>query len=267
MKALQELMAMDGRVALITGGAGHLGRAIAQALAELKATVVITDLDPAACEARAAEISEMGGGAADWLDADLLDERATRDLARRTLKRYGRLDVLVHNAAFVGTTPVPGWAEPLEKQTVEAWDAAMRVNLTAAFILVQETASALSASGHGSIILVSSIYGLSGPDMKLYAATPLQNPAAYGASKGGLLQLMHYFASLLAPKVRVNAFTPGGLRRDQPKIFRDRYEARTPLGRMAREEDLKGAAAFLASDLSNYVTGHNLVVDGGWTAW
>jgi NAD(P)-dependent dehydrogenase (short-subunit alcohol dehydrogenase family) len=122
-------------------------------------------------------------------------------------------------------------------------------------------------SGHGSIVLISSIYGLVGPDMSLYEGTSMANPAGYGASKGGLLQLMRYLATVLAPDVRVNAISPGGVWRQQPGQFHDRYRSRTPLGRMATEEDLKGAAAYLASDLSSYVTGHNLVVDGGWTTW
>ena len=119
----------------------------------------------------------------------------------------------------------------------------------------------------GAVILFASTYGMVGPDMRLYAGTPMANPAGYSASKGGLLQLMRYFATLLAPRIRVNAISPGGVWRNQPELFLERYVARTPLGRMAAEGDLKGAVAYLASDLSAYVTGHNLVVDGGWTAW
>jgi NAD(P)-dependent dehydrogenase (short-subunit alcohol dehydrogenase family) len=106
-----------------------------------------------------------------------------------------------------------------------------------------------------------------GPDFQLYEGTPLANPAAYGVSKAGLLQLVRYLATALAPGVRVNAISPGGVERGQPEVFQARYRERTPLGRLASEEDLKGAIAYLASDLSSYVTGHNLVVDGGWTAW
>ena len=156
---------------------------------------------------------------------------------------------------------------PFEQQTVAAWDSALRVNLTAAFVMAQEGRDALLASGHGSIILFASIYGLVGPDPALYAGTGLANPTAYGVSKGGLIQLTRYLATVMAPRVRVNAIAPGGVWRGQPRTFRERYEARTPLGRMAGEEDLKGAVAYLASDLSSYVTGHTLVVDGGWTAW
>jgi NAD(P)-dependent dehydrogenase (short-subunit alcohol dehydrogenase family) len=103
--------------------------------------------------------------------------------------------------------------------------------------------------------------------MSLYADTTMANPAGYGASKGGLLQLTRYLATVLAPEVRVNAISPGGIWRNQPDIFRERYENRTPLQRMGTEEDLKGVVMFLSSDLSAYVTGQNLVVDGGWTAW
>jgi len=143
----------------------------------------------------------------------------------------------------------------------------MRVNLTSAFVIVQEAKEALAASGRGSVILFASIYGMVGPDLRLYAGTSMGNPAGYGVSKGGLLQLMRYLATVLAPRVRVNAISPGGVWRQQPEAFHERYTSRTPLSRMAIEEDLKGAVAYLASDLSSYVTGHNLVVDGGWTAW
>jgi NAD(P)-dependent dehydrogenase (short-subunit alcohol dehydrogenase family) len=179
----------------------------------------------------------------------------------------GSLDILVHCAAYVGTTQTPGWAVPLDRQSVTAWDDAMRVNLTAAFVLVQEATDALKRSGHGSVIFFSSIYGMVGPDMRLYADTPMANPAGYAASKGGLIQLARHLATLLAPRVRCNVISPGGVWRNQPAIFVDRYQSRTPLTRMATEEDLKGAVAFLASDLAAYVTGQNLVVDGGWTAW
>ena len=119
----------------------------------------------------------------------------------------------------------------------------------------------------GSVILIASIYGLVGPDLRLYEDTLMNNPLGYGVSKGGLLQLMRYLATILAPDIRVNAISPGGVWRSQAEIFHKRYRERTPLKRMAIEEDLKGAFAYLASDLSAYVTGHNLVIDGGWTAW
>jgi NAD(P)-dependent dehydrogenase (short-subunit alcohol dehydrogenase family) len=250
MRSLTELTDLRGRRALVAGGAGHIGRACVETLSELGADVAVLD--------------RAGDGA---IVADLSDEKATRAAVRRARDELGGLDILVHCAALVGQDDRAGWSVPFAEQTVEAWDAALRVTLTSAFVLVQEGREALAASGRGSVVLFGSIYGNVGPDPALYAGTPLENPTAYGASKGGVLQLVRYLATTLAPRVRVNAISPGGVERGQPDDFRSRYTARTPLGRMATEEDVKGAVAYLASDLSSYVTGHNLVVDGGWTAW
>ncbi len=263
MKTIAELERLTGRYALLTGGAGHIGQAVAETLIELGARVAIIDLDKTGCEKCAAS---LGANALPFA-CDLANEQVTREAVRTIVQSFGGLDILIHCAAYVGTTQAPGWGVPFEQQTVVAWDNALRVNLTSAFVLVQEAREALIAGGHGSIILFSSIYGIVGPDIRLYTGMSMANPAGYNASKGGLLQLTRYLATVLAPRVRVNAISPGGVWRNQPEVFRERYEKRTPLQRMAVEEDLKGAVAFLASDLSAYVTGHNLVVDGGWTAW
>ena len=266
-RTLADLMRLSGRRALISGGVGHVGFAVGEALVELGATVAVLDVDPAKCQERAEALGRIRARSAVAVPCDLRDERATRGAIHRSVELLGGLEILVHCAAYVGTTAVPGWAVPFGEQTVEAWDAAMRVNLTSAFIMVQEAREALAASGAGSVILIASTYGLVGPDLRLYEGTTMGNPAGYAASKGGVLQLTRYLATVLAPRVRVNAVTPGGIWRHQPEAFHQRYVARTPLGRMATEEDLKGAIAYLASDLSAYVTGQNLVIDGGWTAW
>jgi NAD(P)-dependent dehydrogenase (short-subunit alcohol dehydrogenase family) len=267
MRTLKDLMDLNGRVAIVTGGAGNIGSAMAEALLELNARVIVHDVSEEACRSVVEGFQSRGFPQAESRIADLADEEQTRALVRSCAADYGRLDILIHSAAFVDTTRFPGWAEPITKQSVQAWDAALRVNVTAAFVMVQEAIPLLKASGHGSVIFIASIYGLVAPDMSLYEGTSMQKPAAYCASKGGLLQLMRYFATILAPRVRVNAITPGGVWRNQPEVFCERYKKKTPLDRMAVEEDYKGAAAYLASDLSAYVTGHNLVVDGGWTAW
>lgn len=251
MRTVRQLLDLTGRRALVTGGAGHIGRAVCDALRECGATVTALDRDAKSCD----------------LACDLSKEASTRAAVRKAAARMGGLDILVHCAAFVGDAKSSGWAVPFRKQTVAAWDKALRVNLTSAFTLVQEARPHLEKSGCGSVVLFSSIYGLVGPDFSLYKGTPMANPAGYGASKGGLIQLTRYLSTILAPKVRVNAISPGGVLRGQPASFRRRYQARTPLGRMAVEEDLKGAAAYLVSDASAYMTGQNLVVDGGWTAW
>jgi len=267
MRSIKNLMDISGRKALITGGAGHIGLAVGETLVELGATVAVLDRDAADCDQRVASLTALGPGKALAVPCNLEDEQAVRDAVKTCASTLGGLDILIHCAAHVGTTESKGWAVPFEEQTVEAWDAAMRVNLTSAFILVQESKESLDASGRGSVILIGSIYGLVGPDMKLYTDTGMVNPAGYSASKGGTLQLARYLATTLAPEIRVNAISPGGVWRGQDQKFHQRYKDKTPLGRMAIEEDLKGAVAYLSSDMSAYMTGHNLVVDGGWTAW
>ena len=267
MRTIQQLNDLRGRRALVTGGAGHVGGAAAEALVELGALVAIVDRDQASSARRARELSALRSGAALAIAGDLEEEEATRAAVREAERALGGLDILVHAAGYVGSTSLPGWSEPFARQTVGAWDRALRVNLTAGFILAQEAAPLLKRSGHGSIILIASIYGLVGPNPSLYNGTSITNPVAYGASKGGLRQLARYLATELAPDVRANLISPGGIARGQPPAFVERYEARTPLRRMASEEDIKGAIAYLASDLSAYVTGQELIEDGGFTAW
>lgn len=262
MKSFRELMTLAGRVALITGGAGPIGRAFGETLSELGASVILLDRDEGALKEAIRNIPRSSK-----LVVDLEDAAQVSSVPEAVQKSAGRLDVLINCAGLVGTTPLKGWCVPLPEQSLETWQRAMQVNLSSPFALIQSCLPLLEASGRGSIINVLSIYGLVGPDLRIYGDTQMGNPAAYAASKGGLLQLTRYLATVLAPKIRVNAITPGGVERGQPEAFRKNYEDRTPLKRMATEEDLKGAIGYLASDLSAYMTGQNMVVDGGWTAW
>jgi NAD(P)-dependent dehydrogenase (short-subunit alcohol dehydrogenase family) len=269
MKTLRDLMTLNDRTALVTGGCGHIGMAAAESLLELGAKVALLDVDSQRCASCASRLNEAWPGQASAYPCDLADETSTRGTVREVIRRFGGLDILIHAAAYVGTTAEPGWSVPFAEQTIAAWDKGMRINLTSAFVATQESREALSRRGRGSVVFVSSIYGLVGSDATTYEGTGMNadRVLAYSASKGGLLQLMRHLATLLAPAVRVNAISPGGIARSQPETFRNNYALRTPLKRMGTEEDMKGAVAYLASDLSAYVTGHNLVVDGGWTAW
>jgi NAD(P)-dependent dehydrogenase (short-subunit alcohol dehydrogenase family) len=267
VRTLAKLMRLDGRAALITGGSGHIGRAIGEALAELGASVAVLDVDAAAAAAVADGLARDYRVPAVAIGVDLADDDSVRAVPRNVIDLLGRLDILVNNAALVGTSALPGWAVPFREQNADTWRRALEINLTAPFVLTQACQDALASSGHGSVINIGSIYGMAGPVMSLYRGTSLGNPAAYAASKGGLLQLTRWLATVLAPAVRANSITVGGVWRNQPREFVENYVEHTPLGRMASEEDLKGAAAYLASDLSAYVTGHNLIVDGGWTVW
>jgi NAD(P)-dependent dehydrogenase (short-subunit alcohol dehydrogenase family) len=261
MRSVSELADLHGRRALVAGGAGHIGSVACETLAELGAAVAVVDIDGERAQAIAGRI----GGEA--IVCDLADEGATRAAVVDVADRLGGLDVLIHCAALVGSSELAGWSVPFDQQSVAAWRHALDVNLTSAFVLSQQAAPLLRSSGHGSIVLFGSIYGTVGPDLSLYTGTEMATPAGYAASKSGLVGFARYLATTLAPDVRVNAISPGGIERGQPDSFRAAYRARTPLGRMGTEEDLKGAIAFLAGDLSAYVTGHELIVDGGWTAW
>ncbi len=267
MRTLADLQRLDGRVALITGGGGHLGRAMGAALAELGAALMVVDRDAAAADAAADEIASLGSARPEAIGIDITEDGAPETLVRRAHDGFGRLDIIVNNAALTGASGLPGYAVPFAEQGLEAWRAALEVNLTAAFGIVHAARDALAEHGVGSVVNIASIYGLVGPNLNLYADTAMGNPAAYAATKGGLIQLTRYLATVLAPAVRVNAIAPGGVARGQDAAFVERYERLTPMRRMASEEDIKGAVAFLASDASAYVTGQVLAVDGGWTAW
>jgi NAD(P)-dependent dehydrogenase (short-subunit alcohol dehydrogenase family) len=265
-RRFDELARLDGRVVIVTGGAGFIGRVACAGLAEQGAHVVVVDRDPSACEEVAAVITTAGGSAT-ALAADLEQEDDVVAIVPRVVEAQGRIDGLVQLAALVSAEPLPGWTTEIARQGTETWRRAMEVNLTAAFVLARECAPALEASGHGSMVLIGSTYGLVGPDWRIYNDTDMGNAAGYAASKGGIIQLTRWLATTLAPGVRVNTLSPGGVERGQPASFVEAYRERTPLARMAVEEDYKGAIVYLVSDLSRYVTGHNLVVDGGWTAW
>ncbi len=267
MTTLKELMNLKGRRALITGATGGLGKVIADTLAELGADLVLVDRPGSDFESLSTTLVECWDVKIQHRFCDL-EQQAQRTELIDWLKNGGEgLNILINNAAFVGASELTGWAVPFEEQTVEAWRRALEVNLTAVFDLCQGLTPLLKAAEGANITNIASIYGMYGPVWSLYEGTNMSNPAAYGASKGGLIQFTRWLATTIAPSVRVNAISPGGIFRNQPEAFVHRYEARTPLGRMATEDDFRGAVAYLASDLSKYMTGQNLAVDGGWGIW
>jgi NAD(P)-dependent dehydrogenase (short-subunit alcohol dehydrogenase family) len=267
MKKISDLINMKGRRALVTGATGGIGRVIAQTLAELGAELVLVDRPGSDYEPIVREIEKLGPVSVLNIDCDLENQSDRNRLIQLILNDGAGLEVLVNNAAFVGTSDLQGWVTPFEQQSVETWRRALEVNLTATFDISKGLSPVLKKSGRGSIINIASIYASLGPDYSLYEGTAMGNPAAFAASKGGLVQLTRWLATTLAPDVRVNTISPGGVFRNQPDAFVKRYESKTPLRRMATENDCKGAIAYLASDLSAYVTGVDLMVDGGWSIW
>jgi len=256
---------MKDSVALVTGGAGHIGGETCRRLAERGCHVAILDKNADAARAFAAKLHAASGIRAEVIMADLMDEACFAAVREQVQATFGRLDFLVNTAAFYDDAP--GWGVPFEQESYEAWIKVLRVNTLAPFFLAQALWPLLKASQSGAIVNVSSIYGLVGPDHRIYEGTDMTMPAAYAASKGGLQQVTAWLTTVMAPHVRVNTVTPGGVARGQDAGFVQRYHQRTPLGRMATEGDVAGAIVYLLSPEASYITGHNLVVDGGWTAW
>jgi NAD(P)-dependent dehydrogenase (short-subunit alcohol dehydrogenase family) len=263
-------------VAVVTGGAGLYGSVISTALAEAGATVVIASRGLEKCEEGAAGLRESGYQAV-AMPLDLTDDASIATLKDRIVGEFGRVDVLFNNAAGRAA----GTADEIKKRSYAMlqtsmramsraqWEGAMAVNASGLFICTQVFSEQMIAQGHGgSIVNISSIYGLVGPTFSIYDGLGMTSPPDYSFAKGGAGNFTRYLATFYAPHgIRVNCISPGGYYGGQPNEFVRRYEQRTPLGRMAVWNDLKGAAVFLASDAAQYVTGQDLAVDGGWTAW
>lgn len=247
---------------VVTGAAGPLGRQICHRLAESGHKIVATDVNAEQCDELVQSLSGVGHSA---LQADLSSQDGLESLLA-ALRQYDDCSGLVNNAAFTGSSGMPGYAVPLPEQTVDAFSAALWLNTTVPFALVQGLSNQLRKHS-GRVVNISSIYGLVGPNMNLYEGTQMGNPAAYAASKGAVAQLTRYFSTVLAPEILVNCVAPGGIFRGQPDAFVERYSALTPLGRMATEDDFGGIIDWLISSDNQYVTGQTIAVDGGWTAW
>ena len=251
---------------LITGAGGFIGRAFARAAAS-SATLILVDRDAAPLQQLCDELPSCNGAGHHAISCDLADEHDRKALIEHVTTAHPGLSGLINNAAFTGDSNLSGWVAPFEEQSLEAWRAALEVNLTAAFELSQGLSPLLKQNHDGHILNIGSIYGELGPDLRLYDGTSMGNPAAYAASKGGLIQLTKWLATVLAPDIRVNCVSPGGVFRGQPDTFVKAYEARTPLRRMAHEDDIVGAMMFLTLGQSRYITGQNLFIDGGYSIW
>lgn len=250
---------LAGRTAVVTGGSGQLGKAFGAALAEAGARVVLADLKPLS-KTELAALSQRPG-ALSSVRIDVTRRDSVRSAVRTVEREAGPIDVWVNNAGIAVFTP-------FAERTVAEFDKVLAVNVRGTFLCSQAVAPGMSRRRRGSIVNVGSIYGLASPDPGIYADSGRNSSEVYGASKAGVIQMTRWLAVHLAPAgVRVNAITPGGVFNRQSPAFVRNYRRKTPLGRMARAEDMQGALVYLASDASSYVTGHNLVVDGGYTAW
>ena len=255
--SLKDMMSMEGKLAMVTGGTQNFGAEIALGLKEMGAKVIITSRKREKVEAAAA----AGGYIPEVLD--ITDENSVIGLFSRIRETYGKLDILVNNAG--GHTPEATGI--LETEPLSAWRTFIDANLTGTFLMLREYARLMMGKGSGSVINIASISSLVGRDRTVYPDGMTPNPIAYTAAKAGVIGLTYDVAAYLGKYgIRVNAISPGGFERHQPEAFIEAYSARTMLGRMGEGGmDLKGAVAFLASDAARYITGHNLYVDGGFS--
>jgi len=273
---IQEKFDLAGRVAVVTGGVGLLGAEFCRTLAEAGAAVAIVDVNEAASQAAADSLTKDEYNAL-AVPADITQPDSVHAAVEKVLSAFGRIDILVNSAALdpkfdpdaVNKGITPG---AFEDYPLDLWNSALNVNLTGMFLMTQACVKPMIEQGKkGSIINICSTYGLNGPDQRIYVKEGTRvafKPVYYTVTKAGVLGFTKYLAAYYAEtEIRVNALTPGGVFNNHEKYFVKNYSAKTILGRMARKDEMNGALLFLASNASSYMTGNNVVVDGGWTAW
>jgi 2-deoxy-D-gluconate 3-dehydrogenase len=273
---IQEKFDLTGRVAIVTGGVGLLGAEFCRTLAEAGAAVVVVDVNESASQETADTLTRSGYKSL-AVPADITKPDSVNAIVDKVVSTFGQLDILVNSAALdpkfdsdaikKGITP-----GVFEDYPLDQWNAALNVNLTGMFLVTQACVKQMLTQGKkGSIINICSTYGLNGPDQSIYVKDGERvafKPVYYTVTKAGVLGFTKYLAAYYAgTEIRVNALTPGGVFNNHEDYFVRNYSAKTILGRMAKKDEMNGGLLFLASDASSYMTGNNLIVDGGWTAW
>ena len=267
MHPIPNLFDLTGRVAIVTGGAGLLASEHAIALAAHGARVALADVNMDKCQA-AVQVLKDSGVDAIALRCDVTQKTSWLELTQAVMDHFGRIDILVNNAGFTNQSKSANFDASFEDFPLEDWNQVMNVNLTGTFLGCQVVGKMMLAQGKGSIINIASLYGVVSPNHKIYPGTGISQPVAYSVSKHGVVSLTKYLATLWAEKgVRVNALTPGGIFNGHTGLFLERFEERIPIGRMSDKTELRGGIVYLASDAASHVIGHNLIIDGGWTAW
>ncbi len=274
---IQEKFDLTGRVAVVTGGIGLLGTEFCRTLAEAGAAVIVVDLNEEKSTGSASDLTQAGYKAL-GIATDITDPASVNAMVKKVVATFGRLDILVNSAALdpkfdpqaISQGIAPG---KFEEYPLEKWNAALNVNLTGTFLVTQACVKQMIAQGKkGSIINICSTYGLNGPDQRIYrkadGSQPAFKPVYYTVTKAGIVGFTKYLAAYyMETEIRVNMLTPGGVYNNHDETFVKNYSAKTIVGRMAHKDEMNGALLFLASDASSYMTGNNVVVDGGWTAW
>lgn len=270
---IQQLFSLKNKNAIITGAMGILGKRFCSGLAEFGANVALVDLDQDAVDKFALELSDDYGIKAVGIACDISSPESVRNMVAKSVIELGEVNIL-HNNAAGKSNDLDAFFAPFEEYSLEQWREIMSVNIDGMFLVAQAVGKQMVVQGKGgSIIQTASIYGIMAPDQRIYEGSfylgrQINTPAVYSASKAAVVGLTKYLATYWSEKgIRVNTLTPGGVESGQNQDFKRNYSARIPLGRMAERDEMVGALIYLASDASSYVTGHNLIVDGGLQAW
>jgi NAD(P)-dependent dehydrogenase (short-subunit alcohol dehydrogenase family) len=266
------LFRLDNQIAVVTGSCGKLGPVWADALLDAGACVAALDLGGTVPSAAYAALADRAGDRLRRVDCDVTDRRSIESAAERIVSELGEPAVLVNNAGVDQPPDTGGSRSRIADLPIDQFRRMIEVNLLGTFQMTQVIGARMAARGSGSVINIGSLYASVSPDQRFYdhlaGDLPFLKSPAYGASKAAVVNITRYFATLWGSRgVRVNALSPGGVSGAQDDQFKQKYSARVPLGRMAEPRDLKGPLLFLASCASSYVTGHELKVDGGFTAW
>jgi NAD(P)-dependent dehydrogenase (short-subunit alcohol dehydrogenase family) len=268
---LNDLFSLEGKVAVVTGALGLLGKNHCYALSEAGANVVVVDIRETDCKKFAGTLTTKSIG----IGCDITNIESVKNLKETVLKTFGKIDILVNNAAVNDMFENPTAAakqSKFENYPLDLWQKSLDVNLTGTFLCCQILGIEMAKAGKGSIINIASTYGIVAPNQSIYkkenGEQSFYKSAAYPVTKGAIISFTRFLSAYWGNKgVRVNTLSPGGVENNQEEYFLKNYSDATPLGRMAQPTDYKGAIVFLASDASGYMTGANLIVDGGWTAW
>lgn len=266
---IKNIFSLEGKVVVVTGGAGILGRRFCEGLCQAGASVAVVDVD----ELSAQNFADTLTNGAMGFGCDVSNLESVSQCIDAILNQFGEIDVL-HNNAATKTSNIPAFFAPFEDYSLETWREVMSVNIDGMFLMAQAVGRHMVARGTGGVIVqTASIYGLVGPDNNIYEGSnylggAINTPAVYAASKSAVIGLTKWLATHWAKQgIRVNCLVPGGVSSGQNSVFSDRYSTRVPLGRMAEADEIVPALIYLSSDASSYVTGQVLAVDGGWTCW
>jgi len=270
MNFINKLFSLENKTIILTGSAGRLGSRFAHVLSAAGANVILVDIDSKKNKKLEADLIEKYKTHPTSFDVNITNEEEVEEVVKKVLAKYKKIDVLINNAHFVPRDH-PKRDAPFENYPLDLWDQTISGNLRGLFICCQKVGKVMVKQNKGVIVNVSSIYGIVGADQRIYGKSRLNSPAFYSATKGAMVNLTRYLAAYWNRKnIRVNTLTLGGVydtELHKGTEFVKKYSEKTILGRMAQKEDYDGALIFLASDASSYMTGSNLIVDGGWTAW